>query len=250
MRVRADENLLSCTVEAVSDTAVVRISGQLGLATAPSARMALLKTLTAQPVSVVIDLTGLTVREDIALTVFSAFARTAGDWPGCPVRIAAPDPSVRDALNRLGIDRLAPVHGDRQAALEAVAALRTPRRYQQRFQPTLAAPVSARRLVVGACLAWQLDYLADDAELMITELVTNAMRYASGDIDVSITLRDRFVHLSVRDNNPQRPVRVLPDPDNGEGGRGLLLLDAIAAGWGTTVLPGGKAVWATLRIRR
>ena len=41
-----------------------------------------------------------------------------------------------------------------------------------------------------------------------------------------------------------------PDPETGEGGRGLLLVEAVASGWGTSDVADGKIVWATLRIHR
>jgi hypothetical protein len=44
------------------------------------------------------------------------------------------------------------------------------------------------------------------------------------------------------------PTRILPDLDTGRGGRGLILIDALAASWGSTPMPDGKVVWATLRL--
>ena len=43
---------------------------------------------------------------------------------------------------------------------------------------------------------------------------------------------------------------VLPDAESAEGGRGLILVDALAAAWGSTPAPDGKHVWATLRVPR
>ncbi len=117
--------------------------------------------------------------------------------------------------------------------------------------PTPAGSAYARDLVNRACTAWQLPHLRDDAELIVTELVSNAVQHTTSErIDLAAIFRDRFLHLSVRDGSRHRPSYRLPDVDTGEGGRGLLLLDALCAGWGSTLLADGKIVWATVRIRR
>jgi len=64
---------------------------------------------------------------------------------------------------------------------------------------------------------------------------------------VSAALGNRFLHVSVRDASPVPPTRQIPDAYTG-GGRGLILIDALAASWGTTQVAGGKVVWATLRL--
>jgi anti-sigma regulatory factor (Ser/Thr protein kinase) len=97
---------------------------------------------------------------------------------------------------------------------------------------------------------WEQQPLTDDAELIITELVSNAVRHVGGQLDLMVALRERFLHLSVRDTSPVTPRLTLPDPDTGAGGRGLLLVDCVAAGWGSIVGPGGKVVWATVRRKR
>jgi anti-sigma regulatory factor (Ser/Thr protein kinase) len=85
---------------------------------------------------------------------------------------------------------------------------------------------------------------------VVTELVSNAVRHAGGDLELMIALREHFLHVSVRDDSPDQPRRILADPGTGEGGRGLILLDAVATNWGSMPVPQGKVVWATLRIRR
>jgi len=241
---------LACVLEAEAPIAVVRLDGQLDFATAVDVRTILHKTLAVQPTAIVVDMTGVTVVEDLVLTVFAAFARAAAEWPGCPVLLGVVDPVVRDAIDRMAVSRTTSVYGGRTAALAAAEAVRAPFRFRQRLGSTTAAPLFARSMVSDACEAWELDQLRDEAELLITEMVTNAMRHVGGELELVITLRDRFVHLSVRDGSRKMPVRTLPDPETGEGGRGLLVMDAVASGWGSTALPTGKAVWATLRIRR
>jgi anti-anti-sigma regulatory factor/anti-sigma regulatory factor (Ser/Thr protein kinase) len=242
--------MLTAETDSSSAVTVVRLAGRLDLTTAVPVRTALHKALADHPVAIVVDLSGVVVVDDVTLTVFSAFARTAGEWPGCPLLLSAPDRPVRLDLDRLAITRTVAVYRDMATALAAARTIQAPRRLRSALPATLEAPLVARRTVRTACQAWRFPELVDDAELIITELVSNAVLHAGPPIELLLTLRDRFMHLSVRDQSPVKPERVLPDPDAGTGGRGLILLDAVAAGWGATDVADGKVVWATLRIKR
>jgi two-component sensor histidine kinase len=105
----------------------------------------------------------------------------------------------------------------------------------------------ARTLVTDALTAWELMQLKDTAALVLSELVSNAVNHARGEgMRVSVIRRaDRRVRLSVIDRDRTRP-RVRPMTMDGEGGRGLVLIDAVSVAWGVDVLPGGKRVWADL----
>jgi anti-anti-sigma regulatory factor len=239
--------MLTCEVQSATPTGRVRLAGALSLATAVDARTALHKVLAAHPRAVVVELSDVTIVDDVALTLFAAFARTAAEWPGCPVLLCAAPPSIRHELDRMAVSRVTPVFADLTSALAAAESVRAARRYRRPMPDSPTATALARRMVREACAAWQLLGLVADAELIVTELVANAIRHAWAPVEVLITLRERYVHLSVRDGSPVRPVRRLPDPDSGEGGRGLLLIDAVATGWGATEIAEGKVVWATLR---
>jgi anti-anti-sigma regulatory factor/anti-sigma regulatory factor (Ser/Thr protein kinase) len=240
--------VLTCPVDATGPFPVMRVAGTLDLAGAAQVRAALHKTLTDQPPVIVVDLAGLVVLDDVTLTVFSAFARLASAWPGCVVLLCAPGAAVYGGLDRIGITRTVEVYPDRTAALVAAAKVPAPRRYRRSLPAILSAARPARELVHEACEAWHLPHLISDAELVVTELVANVVRHVGGDMAILLTLRERYLHIAVRDGSTTRPERILPDPDTGEGGRGLLLLDAVATGWGSTEVPDGKIVWATLRL--
>jgi anti-anti-sigma regulatory factor/anti-sigma regulatory factor (Ser/Thr protein kinase) len=240
---------IRCDLDPSSPVATVHISGRLDVATAAQVRGALHKILSGHPTAIVVDLSGLAVDDDIALTALSAFARAAAEWPGCRVLICAPAPDVRADLHRLAVHRVAPVYDNRTAALAAAQTVPPAHRYRTQLPPAPGSVTVARSVVAEACGAWRLERLVDDAELVVTELVSNAVRHAYGDIELVVTVTDLFLHVSVRDGSPTVPRRGLPDPETGEGGRGLLLLDAVASGWGSRPLPPGKIVWATLRAR-
>ena len=99
------------------------------------------------------------------------------------------------------------------------------------------APGAARRFVRR--LAW-IGEPRDVVELLVSELVTNAVRHARGDIEVRIgTIRDR-IRVGIGDASPTRPA--IRDP-NLEGGHGLRLVEVLADRWGVDQRAGGKTVW-------
>jgi len=242
--------MLTWTLDTSDPVAVVSLSGHLTVSTTVEVRSALHKALAVHPTAVLVDVGALRVGEDIALTVLSSFARTAAEWPGCPVAIAAAGQELGNDLDRLGISRAVPVYTDRAEALAALCGLRAPRRFRSMIAAVPSATAIARDVVRRACTGAGVPELADDAELIVTELAGNAVRHVGGTMELLVTVRDRYLHIAVRDESRVKPRRSLPDQDTGEGGRGLLLVDAIASGWGTSEVTGGKVVWATLRIKR
>ncbi|MFD8676880.1 ATP-binding protein [Streptomyces seoulensis] len=105
----------------------------------------------------------------------------------------------------------------------------------------------ARRLVRIALTTWCLDKLADDAALVVSELVANAVRHAQRDSIRVVVERvaPRVVRVAVADFS-----RTLPEPctttATNENGRGLPLIAALAMNWGTDERRWGKVVWAEL----
>ncbi|WP_225846875.1 ATP-binding protein [Streptomyces sp. HPF1205] len=119
--------------------------------------------------------------------------------------------------------------------------------YAENFERVPGAATAARRLVSTALDAWELSQLADPATLVVSELVSNAVRHATGE-GMRITvhrLPTGRVHLAVLDRDPTRPQVQPPTPD-GVSGRGLLLVEAMSFAWGVDMLPGGKRVWSVL----
>ncbi|MFF0224968.1 ATP-binding protein [Streptomyces sp. NPDC004629] len=107
------------------------------------------------------------------------------------------------------------------------------------------AAEDARAMVAMVLAVWHLPQLADDATLVATELVSNAVRHARGAV-VRITVariaRDR-VRLAVTDKSRELPRIQLADP-LAETGRGLLLVDGLSSTWGVIPYTWGKSVWA------
>jgi anti-sigma regulatory factor (Ser/Thr protein kinase) len=107
------------------------------------------------------------------------------------------------------------------------------------------APGTARRAVTAVLAGWGFhdDCWLDSAAVVVSELVTNAVRHGGGCVELRVECHERRVTLSVADGSSVVPRR--RDPDD-QGGRGLALIEAMAAGWGVQDHQGGKRVWVEL----
>ncbi|MCX5193657.1 ATP-binding protein [Streptomyces sp. NBC_00249] len=92
---------------------------------------------------------------------------------------------------------------------------------------------------------------AEVAELLITELVTNALVHTEQGAEVSASIRAARLRVEVRDFNAHKPRPYVPSADDGTHGRGLLLVEALADAWGVDplALGRGKVVWFELEAR-
>ena len=105
-----------------------------------------------------------------------------------------------------------------------------------------AAVAGIRAAVAEKLDDWDLSELAFTSELLLSELITNAIRHASAPIRVRL-LRDRSLICEVSDGSSTSPhLRYAATMD--EGGRGLFLVSQIAEHWGTRYTPEGKVIWA------
>ncbi|MFE5027966.1 ATP-binding protein [Streptomyces sp. NPDC056656] len=103
----------------------------------------------------------------------------------------------------------------------------------------------ARRLVTAQLGDWNLDGLADTAELLVSELVTNALRHTRGPLRLNLQLRGSRLRCEVEDTDPAGPVHRVVDTD-AEGGRGTELLDLLTEAWGSTRTATGKTTWCEM----
>ncbi|MER5885483.1 SpoIIE family protein phosphatase [Streptomyces sp. NPDC001941] len=109
------------------------------------------------------------------------------------------------------------------------------------LEPEDAAPGRARRLARRALARWDLEELSDSVELLVSEVVTNAVRYAERPVTLRL-LRTDVLRCEVGDDSPQLP-RQRRARETDEGGRGLFLVNRLARRWGATRLSTGKVVW-------
>jgi anti-sigma regulatory factor (Ser/Thr protein kinase) len=105
-----------------------------------------------------------------------------------------------------------------------------------------AVVADARRTATRQLAHWGLDELAFTTELVVSELVTNAIRYATGSIRLRL-IRERALVCEVLDGGATAPHLRHPRTTD-EGGRGLLLVSQLTQRWGTRFVPEGKVIWA------
>lgn len=111
------------------------------------------------------------------------------------------------------------------------------------FPPLEEAVADARRKVVGACEEYGLAHLSDDAALLTSEVVTNAVRHASRPIDLHVGNHRGGVVVAVSDDSEVIP-KIGELEQYAERGRGMRLVDALAVQWGIERgLSTGKTVW-------
>lgn len=127
--------------------------------------------------------------------------------------------------------------------------------YQNGTSTTYRATYSAEPQSVGAardavqqsCQQWGYSRLCDDAKLIVSELVCNALRHAGTDVALTLRARRRGLRMEVADCSGQQIQPRHASPLD-EGGRGLALVDAIASHHGVRRTPLGKTVWAELDL--
>jgi anti-sigma regulatory factor (Ser/Thr protein kinase) len=103
----------------------------------------------------------------------------------------------------------------------------------------------ARRFLRDTLVSWDASVYSDAAELVLTELVTNAVLHAKTDILVRVDLGRGALRLEVIDRSPRQPI-ARHYSSEATTGRGLGLVDAVAKRWGVQPDAAGKMVWAEL----
>lgn len=234
------------------DVSTATFAGDLTLTSVPIVRSTVLKAMADCPSAILVDLREVRVSSPVALTVLPAVAQRRDFLPDVSVLVCLSPEAMTGPRERAALGDL-PVYSSASAALGAAAEARRHMLQTAFSSPVdLRAPGNARRMVRDICAQWGIAQLTHIAQLVVSELVTNAIRHAGTDIDVELLLRGDFLHLRVHDRStaaPRRHAETVAANAARTGGRGLHLIDVYASGWGHVVGTGGKVVWATLRAR-
>nr|WBO82002.1 SpoIIE family protein phosphatase [Streptomyces sp. SBE_14.2] len=108
----------------------------------------------------------------------------------------------------------------------------------------------ARRFTRRTLRAWGLDVEIDAVLLVVSELVTNALVHTDGPVRLYLTLVNSRLRVAVADTSPRSPVKPTSIGWEATGGRGILLVEAMSATWGTVPVSGGKQVWSEIQLNR
>lgn len=225
--------------QSVDDAQVLVLHGQVDAGDVDDLRTAVVDALAASTRGVVVDLTDAPDVAGAAVDVLGAVAADCGSWPRPAMTVCGAPPSAWPAL--AGLVRL---HDDRQIALahldDGVGDVR-----EVAVEHGPHGPRQARTAVEQWARDTGLGDLTDELLLIVSELVTNAVRYGAPPVRVSITADSRSVTVGVVDASGVLPVARAADAD-AESGRGLLLLSLLSAEHGVRPQPPGKVVWVSL----
>lgn len=119
------------------------------------------------------------------------------------------------------------------------------------LRPVPASVPVARHLVLDLLGAWRAPHDADDAALLVTELVANVADHVAGEASFTLELAvsEEWLRITVRDGSALQPV-VRDFEIGAPRGRGMRLVEAIATRWGVEEHGEGKAVWFELAAPR
>ncbi|WP_251068086.1 ATP-binding SpoIIE family protein phosphatase, partial [Streptomyces sp. ISL-22] len=107
----------------------------------------------------------------------------------------------------------------------------------------------ARRFTRRTLRTWGVPAQGIDAVLLVvSELVTNALVHTDGRVRLDLTLVNDRLRVAVADASPRTPVKPTSISWEATGGRGILLVEAMSATWGTVPVSGGKQVWSEIAL--
>lgn len=225
--------------EAGNGVAVLAVAGPVAGDDARVLRDAVDEAVDRRPRGVVIDLRDVTTLEaDAVETLRGLTARTPG-WPLASFGLCGAPPEVRSALPALL------VHDTREQALAHVDDRPVPQQVVT-IEHTVHGPAQARRVVAECAERLGLAGAGDDLVLVVSELVTNAVRHGAPPVRLEVLADAETVLVAVADGSARAPVpRSAGDLD--EGGRGMTLVHLLTADHGVRPGPPGKTVWASVR---
>lgn len=230
------------------DHVVLRLSGRLSLRTVPRVREIVVKSL-LDVGRVVINVSRLDSSQSGFVTVFPAVLAATGGWPSTRLSLFGAGARLRSMLVSARTIETVPLAADLASAV-AMLEERPPqvRCYRDLLMHN-TAPSAARMLVREACDAWLLPAAVREiAELLSTELVTNAVEHAYSSSRLTLACTRSALRVSVRDYSPTPVPRPRPIDINAPRGRGLHLVACLAQSWGVDQHQDGKTIWLTLPL--
>ncbi|MFZ1164557.1 STAS domain-containing protein [Mycobacterium sp.] len=230
----------------VGDACVLVLDGALDASTYAPIRDAIVSAALDEPQAVVIDITGLTVREDPAWAVFTSARWQIAEWPNVPIGLVCAHDQGVNALQRNGITRYVPVYPTLEEAL-AELAVDVMRRYRRRAGASLPALHGSIRRCRELSAQWLNEWSRADFVHVVAIVVTELVEAALGDTDSEFSFRvetdGSTVSVAVQHGG------ILHHPQRKSLRDNVSSLDLVAANsraWGAYAATTGNTVWAVV----
>lgn len=134
-----------------------------------------------------------------------------------------------------------------EPASDSARGARLDHRAELNLVPHRGAPREARDFLTTCCVAWNASRYLDVGGLVLSELVTNAVRHAGTEFQVGVMLADDELTLTVADRDARVPY-VVPRQERAVGGQGMAIVSGLVAEWGVRhTANGGKLVWCRIQ---
>jgi hypothetical protein len=227
-----------------ADACVLAVSGALSLCSAGLVIRAVSKAL-LDVGRVLVDVSGLRLAWRPPIQVFPSILADAGGWPRARLVVFGADAELARTLTVLRVTSTVPVAPD-----EATARLLLNQRppvvaRHLHLGCELSSARRARLFVEGACTDWQLEVIRDDAMVVVSELVANAVVHAGTGCRVVLRYGARGLTIAVNDYAPDLALPLRPVTES-QRGHGLFMVAALSLHWGLSRGRGEKCVWAFL----
>jgi hypothetical protein len=240
---------LVCDVQRRSPIAIVSMYGTLDPTSAARCFVTLRDCIADAPTALLLDVGHVSMASGRAFDQLLALMRDARAWPGTRIGLCAASDRVEALFDSYDKGDRPDFYDDVDAGMAAAVSFPVSPRQTIALAPDANSPAIARDFVVQTCQAWGISRYAKLTTLVASELVTNAVVHARTALVMALQLNPDALTVSVRDDDPRpmyRPAPGVTGAHNGDHGRGLLILEAMADGWGCLPTATGKVVWATI----
>ncbi len=244
---------LVCRVQRRLPIAVVALYGTLDQSSAARAVVTMRDCLAEAPTVLLVDVSHMVVASAAALRRVVSLVTEARTWPAARIGFCGNPAESNAMLAEYEPAERPNVYPDLDTGMAAALDVPMATRTSLALRPDSEAPALARQYVIDTCTAWGVTRVSKIASLVASELVTNAVVHARTPSVMALRLADNTLDVSVRDNDPRpmyRPAPGLTGAHDGDHGRGLLILEAMADGWGCHPTADGKVVWASISVKK
>jgi hypothetical protein len=230
-----------------ADGCLLALSGDLSRGSAEVVTGALTNAL-VDVGRVVVDVSGLRLSWNPAAQVFASALDAAGGWPAARLVLLGAGATLADSLATSRVPDIVPLAPDEATARQLLLSRPPAVARHLDLDGDSSSPRRARLFVDDASRQWGLGALGDDAVLVASELVGNAVAHARTSCRLDLRLDGLGLTIAVRDYDYRGLLVPLACSTAGRREHGLFLVASISRAWGVSPTENGKSVWALLPL--